>query len=83
MTACQSCSRDVAEGFAYCPYCGSALLSPVSTGEERKLVTLLFADVSGSTRLGEMLDAEVVRELMGEYFALARDEIEGLGGTVE
>ena len=83
MTACQSCSRDVAEGFAYCPYCGSALLSPVSTGEERKLVTLLFADVSGSTRLGETLDAEVVRELMGEYFALAREEIEGLGGTVE
>ncbi len=83
MTACQSCSRDVAEGFAFCPFCGSALNSPASAGEERKLVTLLFADVSGSTRLGETLDAEVVRELMGEYFALAREEIEGQGGTVE
>ncbi|MDQ2934879.1 MAG: hypothetical protein M3R49_07830, partial [Chloroflexota bacterium] len=83
MTACQSCSRDVAEGFTFCPHCGFALLSPASAGEERKLVTLLFADVSGSTRLAEVLDAEVVRELMGEYFALAREEIEGLGGTVE
>ena len=51
--------------------------------EERKLVTLLFADVSGSTRLAEELDAEVVRELMGAYFALAREEIEARGGTVE
>jgi class 3 adenylate cyclase len=83
VTACQSCSRDVAEGFAVCPYCGAALQDRASAGEERKLVTLLFADVSGSTRLAEALDAEVVRELMGEYFALAREEIEGLGGTVE
>jgi class 3 adenylate cyclase len=83
VTACQSCSRDVAEGFAFCPHCGSALLGPASAAEERKLVTLLFADVSGSTRLAEALDAEVVRELMGEYFALAREEIEALGGTVE
>ena len=83
MTACQSCSRDVAEGFTFCPYCGAAHLSPASAGEERKLVTLLFADVSGSTRLAEALDAEVVRELMGKYFALAREEIEGQGGTVE
>lgn len=83
MIACPSCARDVAEGYAFCPFCGAALLSPAPSGEERKLVTLLFADVSGSTRLGETLDAEVVRELMGEYFALAREEIEGQGGTVE
>jgi class 3 adenylate cyclase len=83
MIACKSCSRDVAEGFTFCPYCGSALLGLASAAEERKLVTLLFADVSGSTRLAEALDAEVVRELLGEYFALAREEIEAQGGTVE
>lgn len=83
MTACPSCSRDVAEGFAFCPYCGAALVPLASAGEERKLVTLLFADVTGSTSLAEALDAEVVREVMGEYFALAREEIEALGGTVE
>ncbi len=52
-------------------------------GDERKLVTLLFADVAGSTALAEALDAEVVRDLMGEFFALARTEIESRGGTVE
>ncbi len=46
-------------------------------------MTLLFADVADSTQLAEALDAEVVRDLMGEYFAAAREEIEARGGTVE
>ena len=83
MAACPSCSRDVAEGFAFCPHCGAAITLDDSSQEERKLVTLLFADVTGSTQLAEALDAEVVRELMGAYFALAREEIEARGGTVE
>ena len=83
MSACPSCSRDVAEGFAFCPHCGAPLGPEPAAAEERKLVTLLFADMTGSTRLAEELDAEVVRELMGAYFALAREEIEARGGTVE
>jgi class 3 adenylate cyclase len=58
-------------------------MEPETVAEERKLVTLLFADVSGSTKLSEDLDAEIVRELMGAYFTLAREEIESRGGTVE
>ena len=38
--------------------------------EERKLVTILFADVTGSTSLGESLDPEDVRTLMGRYRAM-------------
>ena len=83
MSACPSCGRDVAEGFAFCPHCGAPIGPEAAPAEERKLVTLLFADVSGSTQLAEELDAEVVRELMGAYFALAREEIEERGGTVE
>ena len=83
MPACPSCHRDIAEGFAFCPHCGASRASPALATEERKLVTLLFADVTGSTRLAEELDAEVVRELMGAYFTLAREEIEARGGTVE
>jgi len=83
VASCPSCGRDVAAGFAFCPHCGAAVEAAPTAGEERKLVTLLFADVTGSTELAEALDAEVVRDLMGEYFALAREEIEALGGTVE
>jgi len=46
-------------------------------------VTVLFADVVGSTRLGEQLDAESMSALMGSYFAEMRAIIERHGGTVE
>jgi len=51
--------------------------------EERKLVTVLFADIVGSTRLGQELDAEVVRESLARTFDAARIVLEAHGGTVE
>ena len=51
--------------------------------EERKLVTILFADTTGSTALGEALDPEDVRALMGRYYAHARRVIPEHGGTLE
>ena len=51
--------------------------------EERKLVTVLFADIVGSTRLGQELDAEVVRESLARTFDAARTVLEAHGGTVE
>jgi len=51
--------------------------------EERRLVTVLFADAVGSTGLGESLDPEDVRALMGRYFSIAREVIESHGGTIE
>lgn len=51
--------------------------------EERKLVTVLFADVTGSTSLGEALDPEDVRALMGRYYEHAREVIGSYGGTLE
>ncbi|MDQ2715114.1 MAG: AAA family ATPase [Chloroflexota bacterium] len=51
--------------------------------EERKLVTILFADVTGSTSLGESLDPEDVRALMGCYYTHAREVVAHHGGTIE
>ena len=51
--------------------------------EERKLVTILFADVAGSTALGEALDPEDVRALMGRYYQHAREVVSAHGGTLE
>ena len=51
--------------------------------EERKLVTILFADVTGSTALGESLDPEDVRALMSLYYEHAREIISSHGGTIE
>ena len=68
----------------FCPACGAAATtgSP-GAGEERKLVTILFADVTGSTALGEQLDPERMREVLDRFFVAMREEIEAEGGTVE
>ena len=51
--------------------------------EERRVVTVLFADVVGSTGMGEELDPEDLGQLLTGYFAVARDVIEEYGGTLE
>jgi class 3 adenylate cyclase len=51
--------------------------------EERKLVTILFADVTESTALGESLDPEDLRALMARYYEHARRIVSGHGGTLE
>ena len=50
---------------------------------ERRLVTVLFVDLVGFTSLAEGRDAEVVRDLLGRYFEVARSVVEHHGGTVE
>ncbi len=51
--------------------------------EERRLVTVLFADVAGSTALGETLDPEDVRALLARFYTIAREVINAYGGTLE
>ena len=51
--------------------------------EERRLVTILFADVVGSTALGEALDPEDVRALLARLFAIATEAVERHGGRVD
>ena len=51
--------------------------------EARKTVTVLFADVAGSTALGEALDPELLRELLARYFERMKEIVERHGGTVE
>src|SRR5580765_3064018 len=65
----------------FCGKCGAALTA--SAVERRKLVTLVFCDLSGSTALGEQVDAETVRSLMLRYFHEMRGALERHGGTVE
>jgi class 3 adenylate cyclase len=54
----------------------------VST-EERRIVTVLFADMAGSTALGEQLDPEEMRALLARYYTVARETVQEYGGTVE
>jgi class 3 adenylate cyclase len=51
--------------------------------ETRKIVTVLFSDLAGSTALGEKLDPEALRRLMSRYFEETRIVLERHGGSVE
>ena len=81
---CKVCGRESSEGAAFCASCG-APLSPPAGGllEERKVVTILFADLVGSTAQAERRDPEDVRATLTAYYARLRTELERHGGTVE
>ena len=84
MIACPSCGQENPEGFRLCGMCGAALMSATEpTREERKVVTVLFTDLVGSTARGEGLDPEDVRATLSRYYAQLRAELERHGGTVE
>ncbi len=78
---CATCSAENPPGNRFCGSCGAVLATPAV--ERRKLATLVFCDVAGSTALGHQTDPEAVRGLMLAYFADARGVLESHGGTVE
>src|SRR2546430_13509535 len=51
--------------------------------EERRIVPFLFADMAGSTALGDQLAPEEMRRILARYYRIARDSVEQHGGTVE
>ena len=63
--------------------CGAPLASPSPQREQRKVVTVLFCDLVGSTALGESTDPEALRARMRRYFEDLRAILERHGGTVE
>ncbi len=79
---CASCGARPPADAAACPACGARFgLGPAL--HERKTATILYADLVGSTSVGERLDVEAHQDLMTEYFSAMRFEAETTGGTVE
>jgi class 3 adenylate cyclase/tetratricopeptide (TPR) repeat protein len=82
MPVCGSCGQSNPDVARFCLACGAELGSKPAP-QRRKLATLLFCDMSGSTAMGERVDSEAVREMMFEYFGKMRAVIEAHGGTIE
>ena len=83
---CPTCGEVVTPGLPYCTACGavvSAPLAPTPSAEERKVVSVLFADLVGSTSRAEHLDPEDVRRLLDVFHVRLKGELERYGGTVE
>src|SRR5689334_9944328 len=91
--SCDACGSANAPGAKFCGECGATLASaapatgPVALASqpiaERRLVTVLFADLVGFTAASESRDAEDTRELLSRYFDGARQVIDRYGGTIE
>ncbi|HWB55927.1 MAG TPA: AAA family ATPase [Gaiellaceae bacterium] len=84
MKVCPACGEENPERARFCLACGTALSEAATEGrEERKVVTVLFADLAGFTARAESLDPEDVRSTLGDYHGRVRAELERYGGTVE
>jgi class 3 adenylate cyclase len=82
MSRCSSCGQDNPAGARFCNSCGGVLQTDEQR-DERKIVTVLFADLVGFTARAELLDPEDVREILQAYHAQVKAEIERFGGVVE
>jgi class 3 adenylate cyclase/tetratricopeptide (TPR) repeat protein len=89
---CPSCSTPFKAGQKFCMECGAAL---AATGEqprrvqnsalpeERRWVSVLFADISGYTAMAERMDAELVKAMVDRCLRRLGEEVERFGGTVD
>jgi class 3 adenylate cyclase/tetratricopeptide (TPR) repeat protein len=88
---CPACGTANEPGERFCGECGSALAAAAAApsalrdapAAERRLVSVVFADLVGFTTLSETKDAEQVRELLSRYFDTCRRIVTLYGGTVE
>jgi class 3 adenylate cyclase len=83
---CSNCGETSPLGFKFCGNCGAELGRESYTealAEERRVVTVLFADLVGFTARAERLDPEDVQGILSPYYSRLRSEIEAFGGTVE
>ena len=81
MIICAGCDHSNGDAARFCESCGA----PLATGsaERRKVVSVVFCDVVGSTDLGDSTDPEALRALLARYFDRMRGIVEGHGGSVE
>src|SRR5258707_13209369 len=79
---CWRCGSENPEGAKFCSNCAAPLLSKRATEGERRVVTVLFCDVKGSTALAETLDPEDWGEVMRGTFGVLTRAVDRYEGTV-
>ena len=78
---CPACGGAIPDGARFCPSCGRPV--SVAGGEERKLATIVFADLTDSSQLATRMDAEALRALLADVYDQLSQVVASFGGTVE
>ena len=78
---CPRCGHPLPASANFCPHCGAPV--SMSDASERRVVTVVFADLAGSTVLAAMLDPERFRDVLSAFHGMVTDEITALGGRAE
>ena len=76
---CPACAAEVPQGARFCPSCGKLLVQT----EERRVVTVLFADLVGFTSMSEAADPEEIKHLIDQCFQRLVADVTAFGGTVD
>ena len=80
---CAGCGATLNNGARFCAACGAPVEGQQAPADERKLATVLFADLAGSTQHADARDPERTRALLDRFYDAMAAEVERAGGTVE
>lgn len=83
VAACQSCGAGLPAGARFCAFCGTPVHATPATSEERRTVTILFADLVGFTERSDRADPEDVRRTLVPFHRRVKDDLEAYGGTLD
>jgi class 3 adenylate cyclase len=75
---CPRCGHPLPDGARFCPNCGAPV--GLSAADERKVVTVVFVDIVGSTRLSASLDPERFREVLSAFYEAVSADLVAFGG---
>jgi class 3 adenylate cyclase/tetratricopeptide (TPR) repeat protein len=78
---CPRCGEPLPANANFCPNCGAPVSVPAAS--ERRVVTVVFVDLAGSTELAARLDPERFREVIAAFHGMVTEEIAWLGGVAE
>jgi class 3 adenylate cyclase len=83
MVGCASCGAELPEGARFCAFCGSPVDAGRPSAEERRVVTILFADLVGFTERSDRADPEDVRRTLVPFHRSVKEDLEAFGGTLD